>query len=99
MKFTFKLFCSMLTGVLSGYCMPYLLMFAMNISKGNGVNSDGEMFQLPAIILIVIAISFTNLNHFLTLLELWDLILCEIHIIFKRASPAVAITSFSLCPI
>lgn len=53
MKFTFKLFCSMLTGVLSGYCMPYLLMFAMNISKGNGVNSDGEMFQLPAIILIV----------------------------------------------
>ena len=56
MKFTFKLFCSMLTGVLSGYCMPYLLMFAMNISKGNGVNSDGEMFQLPAIILIVMVI-------------------------------------------
>lgn len=44
MKFTFKLFCSIL-GILSGYCMPYLLMIAMNMSNGSGENIDGEMFQ------------------------------------------------------
>ena len=56
MKFTFKLLCSMLAGIFSGYCMPYLLMFAMNMSKGSGVNSDGEMFQLPSIVLIVMVV-------------------------------------------
>lgn len=56
MKFALKLLCSMMVGIFSGYCVPYLLMFAMNMSKGSGVNIDGEMFQLPAIILIVMVV-------------------------------------------
>ena len=58
MKYWIKILCSSLLGISNGYCMPILLMVALNISKGNGVNKDGEMFQIPAVVLIIICLFF-----------------------------------------
>lgn len=58
MIFFIKLLCSLLIGASSGYCMPYLIMFALNLSKGNGINLDGKIFQLPSFILIVMVVIF-----------------------------------------
>ena len=58
MRFWAKLVVSSFVGICSGYCLPYLLMFFLNITKGNGVNIDGEIFRFPAFILIVMVTMF-----------------------------------------
>ena len=57
MIYLLKLLGGSLLGLASGRCMPFLLMVALNKTKGAGVNIEGRMFQFPAWLLIAGIIS------------------------------------------
>ena len=52
--FIFRAFVGFVLGLFSGYVIPLLLIFVFNLSKGVAVNKDGELFQLPALIVLVL---------------------------------------------
>lgn len=85
---------SILLGIANFYILPILVMFGLNKAKGSGNNPEGEMFQIPALVVMAIFILCTIAIEFLMYRKLKDCIIRFI-LILSFALGGVAVLCLS----